>query len=223
MASVVDICNAALAHIGAESLVTSIDPPDGSTEAGYCKTFYPLARRSALEVYNWAFARVRVQLSEVENQSTVWQYAYAVPAKCLTARRILPLAYIQSIGLQTWPMGFDSPIFNWKVLDDLFNERGSSDFEIEGDVLYTNEPDAWLLYTTDITDSSKFSPMFTTALAMLLAGYLAGPIIKGREAINIGTAWTEAGNNMLGKAIANDANASAERSEFVAEAIKVRA
>lgn len=223
MASVVDICNAALAHIGAESLVTSIDPPDGSAEAGYCKTFYPMARRAALEAANWSFARTRVQLAEVENVSEVWQYAYAKPAGCLKARRVLPLTLIQIYGAQVWPQGFDSPLLNAQALDNLFNERGSTDFEVEGDVLYTNEPTAWLLYTRDITDSSKFSAMFTSALGMLLAGYLAGPIIKGREAINVGTAWTEAGNNMLGKAIASDANASAERAEYVPDSIKARA
>lgn len=211
MASVVDICNIALAHIGAESLVTSIDPPDGSAEAGYCATFYPIARRAALEANNWSFARTRVQLAEVTNPSETWLYAYAVPAGCIKPRRVIPLSTTQT-----------SELYDWNASDGVLDESGSSNFEVEGDIILTNEPEAWLIYTIDVTNTSKFSPMFTTALGMLLAGYLAGPIIKGREAINIGTSWTQAGQNALSRAATADANAGAERADFTPQGIRAR-
>ena len=222
MPSAVDISNIALAHIGAESLVTSISPPDGSAEAGYCATFYPIARRAALEYWNWSFARTRVQLSEVTNQSTIWRYAYALPSSCLTARRVLPLSVIQAASMLIWPQGLSWPYSDYVWMDDLFSERGSSDFELEGTTLYTNEPDAWLLYTTDVTDTSKFSPMFVAGVGELLASYLSGPIIKGREGATVGAQWRQQAWSTLDKACETDANASSERTDFVPQSIQVR-
>ena len=71
MASEVDVCNMALAHIGAESQVASIAPPDGSVEAGYCARFYPTARRVALESEAWTFAKKRETLAAVESTPLV--------------------------------------------------------------------------------------------------------------------------------------------------------
>ena len=221
MSSAVDICNLALANLGADGVVAAIDPPDGSVEAGHCARFYPMARCMALEYYNWAFARTRVQLAAVTNPSSVWQYAYAVPAGCLTARRVLSLQNIPA-EISVFPFGWDT-YYNWTMLDALFDERGSVDFELEDGVLLTNEPEAVLLYTRDITDTSKFTPTFTVGLGMMLAGMLAGPIIKGRDSIQIGDAWVQRAQRTLDRAIATDANASAETADFVPQSIKVRA
>lgn len=209
MPSAVEICNIALSHIGAESLVTAIDPPDGSVEAGYCATFYPIARRLALEMTTPSYAKTRVALAEVDNTSTAWAYAYAKPADCIKPLRVL----------DPWDavMFADDP----RVVADP-TERGSADYEVEGDVIRTNEPDAVMIYLRDVTDTSKFSPMFTSALGMLLAGYLAGPVIKGRDGMSVGNSWTEAGMNALGRAAASDANASSERAEFIPSSIQAR-
>ena len=56
MASVVDICNLALAHIGDDATVSSIDPPEGSAQAEHCKRFYAIARDTMLQMHNWNFA-----------------------------------------------------------------------------------------------------------------------------------------------------------------------
>src|SRR5437763_2049688 len=90
MASVVDICNTALSHIGDQSNVTSIDPPDGSTQAGYCAAFYPLALSALLEMANWDFATVRSTLAPVANPSSTWLYAYAYPAQIVDVISLLP-------------------------------------------------------------------------------------------------------------------------------------
>jgi hypothetical protein len=45
MASAVDIANTALSHIGADAVVTSLSPLDGSVEAGHCARFLPSARQ----------------------------------------------------------------------------------------------------------------------------------------------------------------------------------
>ena len=65
MASVVQISNMALSHIGSEARVASISPPDGSVEAGYCATFYDMARTELLEPGNWAFSLKRATLAQI--------------------------------------------------------------------------------------------------------------------------------------------------------------
>ena len=222
MSSEVDICNIGLSHIGAEAQVASINPPDGSVEAGYCARFYPIARKELLEDQAWAFAKRRVVLTEVDNTSTVWAYAYAVPSGLINALRVLRLKYINDASL-LWPAGsYLTYNFNWQAVDELFTERGSSLFEIENGVLRTNEPEATLLYTVDVTDTTKFSAKFVSALGMLMAGYLAGPIIKGADGASIGTKWRQAAYNMSASAAASNANSANESATHVAEHIRAR-
>jgi hypothetical protein len=212
MPSAVDICNIALSHVGAEGLVTSISPPDGSVEAGLCATFYPIARRSAIEMVVPSCAVKRVDLAEVANTSGVWLYAYAKPSDC-----IKPLRILNTTTLEALLIGSDS------TTDALLtDERGSADFTVEGDVVRTNEPGAVCVYLFDQTDTSKFTSLFAAGVGMLLAGYLAGPIIKGRESVGIGTNWTQAGRNALMQAAVSDANASSERNEVLPSSIRAR-
>lgn len=51
MASEVDICNLALARLGDNATVASIDPPEGSAQAEHCARFYAIARDSLLEMH----------------------------------------------------------------------------------------------------------------------------------------------------------------------------
>jgi len=222
MASVADICNVALSHLGARTQVNSITPPDGSVEAGYCARFYPIARKELLESASWAFARRRVTLTEVDNASNVWQYAYAEPAGMIDALRILNQRYLIETGA-SWPLLYEpGSVMNWALVDELFKERGSSEFDIENGVIYTNEPEAILLYTVDVTDTTKFSATFTSALGMLLASYLAGPIIKGMEGAQVGAKWREAAAALAKNAATGDANATNQRADHVAAHIRGR-
>lgn len=222
MASPVDIVNLGLAHIGAEAQVSSIDPPDGSYEAGLAARFYPQVRREVIDRAGFAFSLKRVALAEVTNPSTVWLYAYALPADCINAIRVLSLNYVTAASLLA-PL--DSVFVlqqNALVIDNLFTERGSSDFEIEGDVLLTNEPEAVLKYTADVTDTGKYPPLCVTAMGMLMASYLAGPIIKGVDGMKVGVEWRRVADRALEQAKASDANASSERAEHVAESVRAR-
>lgn len=193
MASVVQLCNMALSHIGSEARVSSISPPDGSVEAGYCATFYDLARTELLEPGNWAFALKRAALAEVTNPSTVWSYAYAKPSDCLRALRILRPAQN--------PVG-----------EPYMGDRDTAPFDIEGDVILTNAPNAVLLYVQDVTDSTKFPASFTSALSYLLASYLAGPIIKGNEGVRVGDAMRQRAMTLADIAATASANASSAES-----------
>lgn len=221
MASDVDICNAGLSHLGARTQVASISPPDGSVEAGYCARFYPIARRELIEAHNWSFAKTRVALAEVANDSDIWAYAYALPSNCITPLRVLQLRYLTWASL---PLPISLYVSDYDLIryDQLFSERGSSDFEVENGVLRTNEPEAVLLFKRDVTDTSTFSPTFVSSLGMQLASYLAGPIIKGMDGAKVGAQWRDAAERMAARAAARDANGGSENNDHIPAHMAVR-
>jgi hypothetical protein len=157
LASVVDIANLALAHLGDEATVSSISPSDGSAQADHCARFYPIARDALLEMHDWNFARRRVALTETANTPPdTWAYEYAYPNSCL---RLLYL--LAEDGDETKPRQY------LQGTDSSGNK-----------VIWTNEENATALYTHAITDTTKFTGLFVNCLSWLLASYLAGPITK---------------------------------------------
>lgn len=211
MASAVQICNMALSHIGSEARVSSISPPDGSVEAGHCATFYDLARTELLEPGNWAFALTRAALAQVTNPSTVWAYAYAKPSDCLRALRIPR----PSVSVTVFTQDAVAAVHN--------DDRDGAAFDLEGDVLLTNEPDAALIYTRDVTDTTKFTASFTSTLSYLLASYLAGPIIKGSEGTRLGDSMRQRAMSLADVSAAASANASSADSALHTSITAVRA
>lgn len=182
MASVVDLCNIGLSHLGNARRVAAIDPPDGTAEADFCATFYPIARDELLESADWSFARARAALALLAtNDSEVWTYAYAKPSDCIVPRRI-------TTG--------DASQF----------EQDSEDFDSEGDVIYSNKENAVLLYTRLITDTTKYSPSFQVSLGYLLASYLAGPVIKGDEGAKASQSFRKVSGVGVPGSVAKDAN-----------------
>lgn len=158
MASEVTICNLALAHLGDSATVSSLYPPEGSAQAEHCSRFYPVARDTLLEMAAWNFATRRGTLAQVDNPTTTWLYAYAMPAGVVKALAVLP--------------------------EGASDDADSVSYVIETDsggnkIVLTNEPNAVLRYVALVTDTTRFSSLFTTALTWLLASMLAGPIIKG--------------------------------------------
>lgn len=209
MASAVNICNMAVSHVGSSATIISISPPDGSVEAGYCATFYSQARTEMIELGNWRFTLKRAELAEVTNDSETWAYAYALPSDCLHAKRILRPGYQLTVFTQ------DDSRYSP-------NDNDSADFTIEGDVLYTNEPEAVLVYARDITDTTKYTPSFSLALSYLLASYLAGPIVKGSDGMRIADAMRERARAMADQAATNVANSSSTTTEFEPSMISAR-
>lgn len=210
MASVVQICNMALSHIGSDARVTSISPPDGSVEAGHCATFYDQSRTELLEPGNWFFALRRATLSQATNTSDAWAYAYAKPSNCLRPLRILR----PSMGVT---------VFTQDTVTAHIDDNDSAPFVIEGDLIFTNEPSAVLVYVHDITDTTKFSPSFVGALSFLLSSYLAGPIVKGNEGAKLGDAMRQRAFNAAELAAASSANASSAETAIQPTIVAVRA
>ena len=214
MASDVDVCNLALSHLGSDAQVASISPPDGSVEAGHCKRFFTLARREAIEHAPFTWAKKRVLLAEVTNPSSTWAHAYALPSDCIRPLRVLPGQELTSLEWR----------YDWMTATDPTpsTERGSAQYEIEGGAILTNQSEATLLYVRDVQDPAAWSPSFVAGLSYFLAGYLAGPIIKGTEGANAGKRLRDMGAGMLSSAATLDANRSHETAAFVPGPLAVR-
>ncbi len=210
MPSAVQICNMALSHIGADARVSAISPPDGSAEAGHCAIFYDQARTEMLEPGSWAFTLARATLASITNTSDAWAYAYTKPSDCLRPLRVLTPA----LGVT---------VFTQDEATLSVNDSDSASYEIEGTTLYSNEPDAVLLYVRDQTDATKFTPSFTSALSYLLASYLAGPVIKGSEGMKIGDAMRQRAMNLADVSATASANASSTQTEFTPAQLRSRA
>lgn len=221
--SEVVICNLALSHLGDTATVVSISPPDPSLQAQLCARFYYVARNALLEMASWGFATKRVQLAQVELPTYTdssgnadagpWQYGYAVPSDMINALAVLPAEamddYEAYLGPQDtefyppYPQGYlpvpGAPTYTPQPFSIETDQKGNQ-------VLLTNCCDAVLRYTNAVTDTTKFSPLFTLALSYLLASMLAGPIVKGDEGAQKAVSMMEMFTSVKGQAAASDAN-----------------
>jgi hypothetical protein len=205
MSSEVEICNMALSHLGDSATVASIDPPEGSSQAEHCQRWYPIARNALLEMHDWGFATTRALLAEVVSQFPQWRRAYARPSDCLKVLAVLP-ADAASDSATTLP--YDR--FRCNAAFDTIYTPQPFDTEIDqntgNQIIVTNQANALVRYTRLVTDTSKFSPLFTTALARYLAHYLAGPVLKGETGIKIGTAQLQIAMQLVAAAAVSSAD-----------------
>ena len=179
MASVVDICNLALAHLGDDATVSSIDPPEGSAQAEHCKRFYAIARDTLLQLHPWNFASKRIALAELTNTVTTWDYSYAVPSDCQTVVSVLADDANDDYAGRLIPT--DTPYFPPVVVAGSYTPQpyGVEVDTLGNKIIRTNQEAAVLRYQALITDSTKFNALFVLTLSWHLASMLAGPIIKG--------------------------------------------
>lgn len=192
MASEVDICNLALAHLGDNATVASIDPPEGSPQAEHCARFYAVARDSLLEMHAWKFATRRVLLAKLTVESWDWAFAYAEPTGALKLLGVLSAT--ASNDDETQPYEAESAA------------NGAA-------IILTNQEGASLRFVARVTDTTKFSPLFVDALAWLLASYLAGPVLKGDAGAAMAKACLQSFMLAFSNAKVSDANQRKVRPE----------
>lgn len=205
MASPVDICNLALARLGDEARVVSINPPDQSAQANYCSIFYDMTLKSVLSDYPWAFASQVIALASVTNNDARWLYAYGLPADCLTINNAFP----------TDSVSYDSVTNNVAYV----LKRGQSG-RLE---LFTNQLNISIDYTQSITDTTLFDALFIDALAFRLAANLAGVIIKGDTGAAAAMKLMQFYKVLLKGAMENDANSQNANSVYTPSGIAARA
>jgi hypothetical protein len=205
-----DICNLALSHIGDPAEITSISPPDGSTQATHCARFYPLARDSMLDMRSWTFATRRKALVSLENTRTEWDYAYAVPADCTTSFAILPPDVQDDYSTRYSPTdspGYPANIFPIVAAGAYLPQPYTVETDEYGrQIIYTDQADAVIRYSASGTDATKFSPLFRMALSWHLASMLAGPIIKGEVGAAEAKRCAQMAQYYVGQADESDSN-----------------
>lgn len=220
MSSEVDICNLALSNLGDEATVTSIDPAEGSAQADRCATFYPMARDELLETHAWPFAKSRVALAERVNPTRQWAYCYAAPANLL---RVLA---VQSVDAPDDEVAF---VIDERLKPGLGSMLATTDpFDIESHpddgelVIYTNTPQAMVRYTRRMQDTTKFSPLFTTALAALLSSKLAGSVVRGEAGRAAARDWLNVAQRYVAQAALSAANQGTRRQRFTPKHLAAR-
>ena len=181
MATEVDICNLALAHLGDDATIASLSPPEGSAQAEKAARFYPIARNTLLEMHTWNFASKRGNLALTTNTLDQWDYAYVAPPDMMSPVAVIsPSAqndYATRMSAGDTPGGITSNYAPTIVAGQYTPQQ----FSIEGNLIYTNQENAMLRYQAFITDPSLFSPLFVMTLSWHLASMLAGPVIKGDQ------------------------------------------
>lgn len=209
MASEVGICNLSLAMLGDRATVSSIDPPEGSAQASSCATFYPIARDALLEMHTWGFCTRRAPLAQLAAPApSEWGYVYATPNNMLNI-----LAVTASDASNDYSAPMVPPCATYGIPNDSAGVGSYTPqpyvLESLGDdtsVVYTNQQNAVLRYTALITDTTKFTPLFTTTLTHLLASYLAGPVLKGEVGRAESAAQLKLAMGFLSQAKTSDAN-----------------
>lgn len=107
---------------------------------------WDITLRECLEDHTWGFAKKRVSLGLLADAPT-YEFNYAYQ---------LPVDFIRMVC-----MGEPEDEFDWRI---------------EGDTLVTNESPCEILYIRYISDTSKFTPKFASALSLLLAAKAANSI-----------------------------------------------
>lgn len=207
MATVVDICNMALANLADEANVSSIDPPEGSAQADHCATFYPIARDTILESHAWSFATRRIMLASLTPEWDAYTYAYMKPSNML---RILSI--------------YDPDITDEQAL---LAGQAENDFIIEIDsngdeVIMTNVESAACRYIVRVEDTTKYSMMFINTVAAYLSSLLSGPIIQGPGGVKMADYWNGKAMAYLERARALDANSQRRRLHYTPAPIRAR-
>lgn len=156
MANELEICNLALSRIQANAIQSLAE---ASREAQVCRRHYPLCRDSVLNDYDWAFARRNSLLAEIAAEHPSWEYVYALPADCIAPRRIWSVSD---------PEGADPRL-------RIPYEKGLHP-TTQTLALYTNEAEARLVYTAQVTNAALFDPLFADMLAWRLASEFAQPL-----------------------------------------------
>lgn len=207
MASVVGICNVALAQIRAGS-INSLD--EASLQAQQCKLHYQIAVDQCLSETDWGFNHELRALSALDIEIHGWRYCWQYPSDCLRINGLVrnmedidrtnptPDSRYYEPHITKHPR--DLP----KVEHRVFNVAGNR-------VIVTNEPTMRLDYRKKVDDPNLFSSDFTMAVSYLLAHYVAVPIVGVKDGMTLRQSNLQLYVAFMAKA--EDQNASSQYTE----------
>lgn len=163
MANETEFLNDALGQIGA-SIITGID--DGSTNANYCKRFWPTLRDHMIRSAHWKFAKKRQALAQdAATPAFEFAFQYTLPSDpwCLKV------------------IGYNGSSFDTSHLTLYDLAPIHPRFKIEGRKLLTNDGVANIEFLARITNPDEWDAMFYQCACAWLASKLALAIPKDRK------------------------------------------
>ena len=154
--SQVGIINMGLGKMG-EGSISALSVA-GDTKSFVAAAIWEYIRDEVLQAHDWNFAKAEVELSQDATYVSLakWDYRYAKPASCLRIR---------------------------KVRDEYDNYV---EYEGMGDYLYSNWDNStggslYIEYTTVITDPTKYTASFVSALSCRLASEFSLKLSPGNQ------------------------------------------
>jgi hypothetical protein len=162
--ALITACNNALAQIAAGQIAALTE---NSIEARECNRFGPQLLEEMADWTPWRALRKRVTLAETTNDRPAeWLYAYQAPSDLGDPIAIRGVEE-DAVDLPTFgPYPF--PVQNAVPLAFLY----------EGAMIYSNVPDAVLVYSSSTLEASQLSPLMRRAFELELAARIALPIKK---------------------------------------------
>ncbi len=202
MASVVDICNQSISHLGISNEIADYDL-ESSKEAQACRRFYEQARDEVLRAFAWPFATKTASLGGVvDDPTTEWQYGYTYPADAVRVHRIHNGSAI-------------------RVEDEGTRVEFGVSYGASGNLLYTDQRDAVIEYTYRETNTERFPADFVNALSYLLASKI-GPRVAGGDQFGLSDRAYALYVRSLDTAIVNALNETRHDLQPDAEMVRVR-
>ncbi len=141
--STTDICNMALARLGANRIISLADTSENTTPAIQCRLHYEQTKTALIRSYRWSFARGRETLS-VSSDTPDFEYDF---------QYTLPSDYLYYVS------PYENQPFDVNIIT----------FTIEGAFFLTNDTEVELRYIKNIDDATKFDPLFVEVLILRLA------------------------------------------------------
>lgn len=175
----VDICNLALGRLSTASISSLTDD---SPQAEQCNLFWDKSRISTLAKHEWSFALGEKTLTLLDETSNLFDFVYLYPSDVVKARYLLNAADISD-----------------RRIKYLIRASANADKK----VILTDEADAILIYTRDITNSELFSDDFAEAMSYLMAGQMA---ISLKGDAQLGQSLMQTFNALFNFSAADDAN-----------------
>lgn len=117
---------------------------------------YDMTRKEVLSSYNWDFANVLKTLAQVsvDENLTNYNYVFQLPT--------------------------DPEVLSIRTLNETSSKKTLKNYRRIQDRIYCGESAVFLSYTTDITDTTKYSPKFIELFSWALAVKGAFPITKDK-------------------------------------------
>lgn len=164
MTSKTQIVNIALMRIGVSKSVANVDT-EQSREALSAKLIFDDEVDFVLRDFPWPFATAYADLGLVDGAADDpanrdWIFAYRYPSDCMFVRRVVR----ESVGRN------DPTPASYRIGRDA-----------QGKLIYTNEQDAQIEYTVDVTDPEEFDALFVSMLAWKLGASLAPSLSRIKD------------------------------------------